>query len=720
MSIRTKLLLVLVAFAILPMFIAFGVGQVSTRFVGARLTEKTQIELVREAEARLLQYVNGAAALAGSEALTVNLLVVAQANAYAALLEQQGSLDESSNTMYLLTEDMVGEPPFPLGPDPEAPERLVTFDAMSVYLAPDVDAAAVANDLLHQRSMFDTYRELRQYHDTLIFAQYTATATGTHSAFPGHGGYPRGYDPRQRQWYQMSAQGMSPHGPDGVSWSPPMRDAVTRRAVLAVSAPIRDTEGNVVAVTAADVLVAELLDGLKQPPGWTSEQNLFVVSLLGDDPAVGDTAMEIYAQRSYDDGEVDWQHSIELETFRFDDDEESRALVASIGDGQAGVVRSMRNGREVLAAYSPIISGGEETAAALICTTPFTDVVAIADDIDERFSVVTVSQLVTNASIAVLVLGVVVLFAFRGSRAVSEPVQELASTAARIASGDLDARAQVKSGDELGSLAQTFNEMVPKLQDRMQLRQSLDLAMEVQQSLLPSAAPSVPGVDVDGRSIYCDETGGDYYDFLVVEEIEGERLGVVVGDVTGHGIAAALLMTTARALLRSRLEQPGSIAEQVQDINRHLSEGNQHGRFMTFCYLMLDRPSGSLRWVLAGHDPPILRDAKTGEFSELAGGGGIPLGVDGTWEYDELGRDGLQPGDVVVIGTDGIWEARNEANEMFGKDRLRDVIRDAHEGSASEICDAVVQAVVDFRGRTPQGDDITLVVLKGTGGAGQR
>ncbi|MEO1130156.1 MAG: SpoIIE family protein phosphatase [Planctomycetota bacterium] len=720
MSIRTKLLLVLVAFAILPMFIAFVVGQVSTRFVGARLTEKTQVELVSEAEARLLQYVNGAAALAGSEALTVNLMVVAQANAYAALLEQQGAFDDASDVMYLLTDDMDGEPPFPLGPDPEAPERLVTFDAMSIYLVADLDASEVTRDLQQQQGMFVTYRELRQYHDALIFAQYTATASGTHSAYPGHGGYPRGYDPRERQWYQMAAEGMSPHGPDGVAWSPPMRDAVTRRAVLAVSAPIRNTEGNVVAVTAADVLVAELLDGLKQPPGWTSEQNLFVVSLIGEDPTVGDTALEIYAQRSYDDGETDWRHSIELETFRFDDDESSRVLVASIGDGQAGVVRGMRNGRDVLCAYAPIVSGGEETAAALICTTPFSDVIAIADGIDERFSDVTVSQLITNASIAVVVLGVVVLFAFRGSRAVSEPVQDLASTAARIASGDLDARAQVTSGDELGSLARTFNEMVPKLQDRMQLRQSLDLAMEVQQSLLPSAAPRVPGVDVDGRSIYCDETGGDYYDFLLVEAIEGERLGVVVGDVTGHGIAAALLMTTARALLRSRLDQPGSIAEQVQDINRHLSEGNQHGRFMTFCYLMMDRVSGSLRWVLAGHDPPILYEARTDTFSELGGGGGIPLGVDGTWEYDELGRDGIETGDVVVIGTDGIWEARNEAAEMFGKDRLRDVIRDAHAGSASEICDAVVQAVVDFRGRTPQGDDITLVVLKGTGDAAQR
>ena len=623
MSIRSKLLLVLVGFAILPMVIAFGVGQVSTRLVGARLSDAAQNDLLDEAEDRLLQYVRAAGALAGAEAVTVELIVVAQARAFRDALEAARELGPAPGGAYLSREDFDDRRRTPpgLAPDPDAVEaaREISYEAVSVLLAPGVAPEAVAPELAAHSRMLPDYRELLGYNAELVFAQYTATPGGTHSAYPGHGGYPADYDPRERPWYRLGAGSDARDSGKFVVWGPPIRDAPTGRAVLTVSAPVRDAGGRLLGVTAADVLITELIEGLERPPGWADREELFIVSYLGVDPADEGTALDIYARRDYDRSAGDWRRDIELDTFRLDDAAGNRAMIEAVVEHRSGVVVGVLEGEPSVLAFAPIYSGGAPTTAAVVCAIPLAEVVELAERIDEQFLAVTVGQLVTNASIALAVLAVVVLFAFKGSRTVSEPVLELAGAADRLAQGDLDARAEVGSRDEFGSLARSFNDMVPKLRDRMRLRDALDLAMEVQQSLLPSGPPTVRGFDIAGRSIYCDETGGDYYDYLVLHEVEDGALGVVIGDVTGHGIAAALLMTTARALLRLRFRQAGSLAEQIADINRELASGADHGRFMTLCYMLVERDA--LRWVSAGHDPPILYDPASGAFEELEGGG---------------------------------------------------------------------------------------------------
>ncbi len=296
-------------------------------------------------------------------------------------------------------------------------------------------------------------------------------------------------------------------------------------------------------------------------------------------------------------------------------------------------------------------------------------------------------------------------------------MDELARVARHVADGDLDARAEVNTGDEMEDLAHSINTMIPKLQDRIKIRQALSLAMEVQQHLLPVSAPRMDGFDIAGKSIYCDETGGDYYDFLELARLDARHLGVAVGDVTGHGVAAALLMTTARALLRSRAAQPGSLSEMMTDINRHLAEDTHQGRFMTLFYGVLDGEQRSVNWVSAGHEPALLYNPGTDSFAEITGPD-IPLGIDPEWRYQELSRDGWEPGEVLVIGTDGIWETRDPDGNMFGRDAFRDLIRRHADESADELCAAITEAVVRFRRHRPQEDDATLVVIKADAGGG--
>jgi sigma-B regulation protein RsbU (phosphoserine phosphatase) len=313
---------------------------------------------------------------------------------------------------------------------------------------------------------------------------------------------------------------------------------------------------------------------------------------------------------------------------------------------------------------------------------------------------------------SLFVLSILLLIRLVTGRTVSS-IKDVSSAAESIAQGDYSAFLPVKTKDEVGQLRQNFNTMVSQLQERMRLKQELNLAMEVQQSLLPQRPPEIKGFDIAGQSIYCDETGGDYYDFIEFPELGQGHMGVAVGDVAGHGIAPALLMTTVRAFLRSRvLTQPEDLADAITEVNRLLCiDTAETGNFMTLFFMLIDSGNGKIRWVRAGHEPAMIYDPSTDSFDELHGRG-IALGVDETWSFEEEIRDLWFDSQIVLIGTDGIWETENLQGESFGKKRLREIIRQHKNESSAEIVRAVTNALADHRETAPQQDDLTMVVIK--------
>jgi len=248
--------------------------------------------------------------------------------------------------------------------------------------------------------------------------------------------------------------------------------------------------------------------------------------------------------------------------------------------------------------------------------------------------------------------------------------------------------------------------------DMTEHKKSLALAGEVQKSLLPQHGLRFDGLEIAGRSLSCEEIGGDYFDYLWGEEYSNNPFSVVVGDITGHGVDAALLMTTARAFLRMRASQSGSISQIVNELNHHLARDIlDSGRFMTLFYLTIDRNSRNLRWVRAGHDPAIVYDPSHDRFEELKGEG-LALGVNDTFSYEENLRTGMVEGQIIAVGTDGIWDARNKDGAMYGKDRLKKILRrEANEG-AEVILNAVYDDITLFTRGMRIEDDITLVVVK--------
>lgn len=279
----------------------------------------------------------------------------------------------------------------------------------------------------------------------------------------------------------------------------------------------------------------------------------------------------------------------------------------------------------------------------------------------------------------------------------------------QVSRGDLSRLVPVATYDEFGTIAGYTNIMIRALRHRIQIISALKVAEEIQQNLLPKAPPEIAGLDIAGTSIYCDEVGGDYYDYL---ELPGNRLGIVVTDASGHGVGSALHMTTIRAFLRFGARNYRGPARLLRNVNRFMTEDNgESGRFTTLFFLEIDLSERRLRWVRAGHDPAILYNPRMDRFEELHGDG-MALGVTEEYVFPENVREGWPFGSIVLISTDGIREARNESDEMFGTERLQAVVRRYADVPAADMLDAIIGELRRFQGDVPQEDDLTLVVVK--------
>jgi sigma-B regulation protein RsbU (phosphoserine phosphatase) len=279
----------------------------------------------------------------------------------------------------------------------------------------------------------------------------------------------------------------------------------------------------------------------------------------------------------------------------------------------------------------------------------------------------------------------------------------------RVTHGDLSRKVPVATNDEFGIFAGHTNNMIDGLRHRTQLMTSLKLAEEVQQNLLPRHPPDFAAADIAGTSIYCDETGGDYYDYF---NLPGNRLGIVVADASGHGVGAAMHMTTVRAFLHYGLRDFQGPARLLNEVNQYVTrDSSETSRFMSLFFLELDPAAKTLRWVRAGHEPAILFDPASGQFRELSGKG-VALGVVEDLTYQEYTSEGWATDTIIIIGIDGVHETRNDNGKMFGMNRLRDIISTNAAEPANHIQDTVINSLRKFQNGAPQEDDITQVILK--------
>ena len=241
----------------------------------------------------------------------------------------------------------------------------------------------------------------------------------------------------------------------------------------------------------------------------------------------------------------------------------------------------------------------------------------------------------------------------------------------------------------------------------------LAIAAEIQRSFLPDAIAQIEHFDIAAKSVMAKEVGGDFFDVIPFEVIHmgKDRLGILIADVSGKGIPAAIFMALSRIVVRVNAmwhqQQP---AEAIRDANAIITADSKSGMFVTLFYGVLDARDRSLTYVNAGHNPPLVCRGADGGFSELPATG-MAIGADQDAAYAS-GRIVLGPGDVMVLYTDGITEAENVRQEMFGEERLREAILRSRTLPAAAIVGAILESVQTFAGDNPQSDDITLMVVR--------
>jgi len=240
----------------------------------------------------------------------------------------------------------------------------------------------------------------------------------------------------------------------------------------------------------------------------------------------------------------------------------------------------------------------------------------------------------------------------------------------------------------------------------LKMQEELRLAAKIQLDLLPKTAPHIEGYDIAGKSVPAQLVGGDYFDFI---RIDDHRLAVCLGDVSGKGMPASLLMASTQATLRGQTLLSLSARECIQHSNRLLSQSISPDRFVTLFYGILDSSLHTLSFTNAGQDHPYLLCPH--EQPRRLHTGGVPLGVLEGFPFEEE-TVSLHPGSMILMSSDGITEAVNTVQEQFGEGRLTAVIGDYENLSAIELVDRIIASVKAHVGDTPQMDDMTLVVVK--------
>jgi sigma-B regulation protein RsbU (phosphoserine phosphatase) len=699
-KLRWKHFLVLIAASLIPLLTVTWISQNASRRLGKTISDRAQTTLTDTVKQEMVRTTRNYAAFSLQEGTTTEFAL----RWLAAEAELALALPPPPPARIYFAADFDNPLSAPDDMAPSANHPIRSEDGAGTYgsisrqhpnflLAPGTIKKNVATDIARLTRLNPTLRSMNQrYGQGLIWA-YASLENGVHISYPGHGGYPAGYDPRKRPWYEMAKKSKAP------VWFPVV-DATTGQLTLTLSMPFRRPDGSLAGVAAVDIKITHALVESETTSRWSQKMSAFIVGEQRDSRSKKGRIWAISSQEptsspgSMPVGEILIQ-SPEIEE-----------LFGRIQNRKSGYLDMPYKGVDSLWAYAAMIAD-----RYFVIVVPKSVVMTLPEEVGQMFLEYSKNQTGITGVVVVLALFFVGIVAFFTSRLSTGHILTIIDAWKRLAEGDFSVRLKARMKDERAQLIYAFNEIVPKIDEHMRMKNALGLAQEVQQSLLPQSDPSLSGFDIAGTSIYCDETGGDYYDFIETQRGGQAGLAVVVGDVSGHGVSSALLMATARALIMLRSSMPGEAAGIINDVNRHLSlDTAQTGNFMTFFYCELTERGSEVRWVRAGHDPALVYDPATDAFAELKGQG-LALGLDDTFEYDSFHRR-MEPGQVIVIGTDGIWEMPNQAGERFGKKALMEIIRDNQTGSARQIVDSVTEALEQFRGDKAPEDDITLVVIK--------
>lgn len=574
-----------------------------------------------------------------------------------------------------------------------------------VQLAPGATVTDTDEEYRALSGMDDLLAATYRTDDGDITSVYVVTDSGILRAYPWNGDLKPDFDPRTRSWFTDAKQSDRP------VWTLPYVDASGHGLILTCAKSVKTRYGTWVVAT--DITI----DQLNEYTSMTLGGNGYAVLM--------DSSGTIISRPGLSANGTRWDQPFPAENVFLSPNPDLVAVGHNMTAGRTGVELVQFNGNESIVAYAPVRSMNWSYAVSM----PAKEIVAPIRDTEGRIIAATMTTsthilqqtdrlLYIFTGLFFLLLVIVILLSWLLARMITRPVDALREGTAVIGSGDLDFRLTIRTGDEFEDLASSFNRMASDLKAKIEdLRRTtaekerytkeLEIAKEIQDTFLPESVPEIPGFDIAAATIPAMEIGGDLYDFIPAP---GKSTGFVIADVSGKGVSAALYMALSRTLLHASGEADPDPSRVVQNANRLIYEDGRSSMFITVFYGVLNPPAMTFSYVNAGHNPPLL--LRNGEAATwMAGEKGIALGVvpDVSIASTSIG---LRPGDLLVLYTDGVTEAFNEAQVDFGEDRFRDCITRNQERPAREILEALLEEIQAFAGTAPQSDDITLVVVR--------
>ena len=464
-------------------------------------------------------------------------------------------------------------------------------------------------------------------------------------------------------------------------------DIYGRGLTITCSAPFYDAGNKFAGVVAMDILISDLYKAIVELE-LEEDSYAFLVEGSGKIISLADNE----AQMIYDDKDI------------------SQRVANEILTGKTGV---SLDHNQIYYAYTPIKSTGWKFCVKIperVILSPVRSV--------NRNIILTILLFLAAFLVIIILVAVV---ARRFSAQLTRPIISLGHDVEKISQGNLDYRAEILDNDEIGDLAKSFNDMAVSLKDyiknlalvtaeKERIGAELNVATQIQADMLPRNFPPFP--DRKEFALYATmtpakEVGGDFYDFFMIDD---DHLALVIADVSGKGVPAALFMVISKTLIKNRALMGGTPSEILYDVNMQLCEGNEADLFVTVWLGILEISTGKVKAANAGHEyPAILRAGGDYELLKTKHSPAVAT-LEGI-KFRETEFE-LKPGDNIYVYTDGVAEATNSNDELFGTERMLEALNTMKDSNETEILTGMKKVVDDFTGEAPQFDDITMLCLR--------
>ena len=587
----------------------------------------------------------------------------------------------------------------------EAPDSL---SARYMYSAGVRETDELRRELKLLSNMEDIFAPIMRYNSRFFDNLYVGTSSGIFYQYTDNNVYRENYVVTQRHWYVNSTS-----SPDKIMWKETEIDSYGRPCITA-SMAVKDPEGNVVAVVAADVNFEQMMSNVIGS-GLGETGTTFILGAKKDLVAYSSFLEDVKAHNGLYNAFED--HFADAENVRKKIDD------CALGVGEA--FHAELDGKEIYMTARKIPSTGWLLCTAINAeevTEPIRKVTAQSDqlfadartEMTEKFKALLLQTIFAVIAIVLVVAAVEYII----SRTISKPIIKLTDTVKNTGEGDFDKKSDINTRDEIGDLARCFNKMQDDLKqftehlktvtaEKERIGAELNVATQIQADMLPRIFPAFPQkkeVDLFASMTPAKEVGGDFYDFFLLDE---NRLALVIADVSGKGVPAALFMVISKTLIKNRAMQGGTPGQILADVNNQLCEGNDADMFVT-CWLgILDLSTGRIIAASAGHEFPAVcgPDRRFELFKDKHGF--VLAGMEGARYRDYEIQ--LERGGSIFVYTDGVPEATNINGEMFGADKMLEALNRRSDKNPEVFLKEVGSAVEEFTGEAPQFDDVTMV-----------